>query len=450
MLKGRNDPCPCGSGKKYKKCCLSKAYVEKGEGKEDAVREKVVQDLLKFFNENFADSLLDARDIFWSDFVPEKHLDDETLPLADINFWEWVVHDYLIDEEDEKTLIDLYMESGSKISIDEHRVLTMMKNAVISLYEVQEVFPEKGLLLKDLLLGGEYDVREKAATRSVRKWDIFATRLLYVDGIYIMSGAVYPYHLKQKEWILKDIHSTFKDYKEDFPDDAMDVFLKTNSDLFNYNWYYPIQNPPQLNLATTSGEPMLFSKAIFEMKDKQAVIIGLQKKKEFKQDKYGFIWFDKRNEDGGATILGNIEMKDDKLILTCNSKKRLEKGKKLILKNMSDMVAHKLDTFQDPIEAIKELKDSPPDATADDVPLEIRQEIYTKFMQGHSKEWLNKKIPALDGKTPTQAVTTEEGRRKVVELLKSFENIQEHNKKDGEPCYDLSWMWERLGLEREI
>ena len=22
---GRNDPCPCGSGKKYKKCCLGKA-----------------------------------------------------------------------------------------------------------------------------------------------------------------------------------------------------------------------------------------------------------------------------------------------------------------------------------------------------------------------------------------------------------------------------------------
>jgi hypothetical protein len=21
---GRNDPCPCGSGKKFKKCCLSK------------------------------------------------------------------------------------------------------------------------------------------------------------------------------------------------------------------------------------------------------------------------------------------------------------------------------------------------------------------------------------------------------------------------------------------
>jgi len=40
----------------------------------------------------------------------------------------------------------------------------MMKNSALSLYEVQEVFPEKGLLLKDLIRGGQYDVREKAAT----------------------------------------------------------------------------------------------------------------------------------------------------------------------------------------------------------------------------------------------------------------------------------------------
>lgn len=27
---GRNDPCPCGSGKKYKKCCWSKEQAKKG------------------------------------------------------------------------------------------------------------------------------------------------------------------------------------------------------------------------------------------------------------------------------------------------------------------------------------------------------------------------------------------------------------------------------------
>ncbi|RJQ54880.1 MAG: hypothetical protein C4530_16565 [Desulfobacteraceae bacterium] len=27
---GRNDPCPCGSGKKYKRCCLNKAALLSG------------------------------------------------------------------------------------------------------------------------------------------------------------------------------------------------------------------------------------------------------------------------------------------------------------------------------------------------------------------------------------------------------------------------------------
>lgn len=39
---GRNDPCPCGSGKKFKKCCESRMIgkkfmaqkIEKNEGKE--------------------------------------------------------------------------------------------------------------------------------------------------------------------------------------------------------------------------------------------------------------------------------------------------------------------------------------------------------------------------------------------------------------------------------
>ncbi len=31
MKTGRNDPCPCGSGKKYKHCCLSPASVANDE-----------------------------------------------------------------------------------------------------------------------------------------------------------------------------------------------------------------------------------------------------------------------------------------------------------------------------------------------------------------------------------------------------------------------------------
>lgn len=35
---GRNDPCPCGSGKKYKKCCLSKDKEQKKESMQSTKR----------------------------------------------------------------------------------------------------------------------------------------------------------------------------------------------------------------------------------------------------------------------------------------------------------------------------------------------------------------------------------------------------------------------------
>ena len=110
---------------------------------------------------------------------------------------------------------------------------------------------------------------------------------------------------------------------------------------------------------------------------------------------------------------------------------------------------HKADTFQDPIQAAKSLKDSPPKELENEIPMEIQQQMYTQFMQKHSEKWLNEKIPALDGKNPVQAVKTEEGKKKVAELLKSFENSEEHNKRKGRPFYDLSWMWDSLGLVRE-
>ena len=43
---GRNDPCPCGSGKKYKKCCLAKTFVQ--VGKEESIRERLVDNPLEF------------------------------------------------------------------------------------------------------------------------------------------------------------------------------------------------------------------------------------------------------------------------------------------------------------------------------------------------------------------------------------------------------------------
>lgn len=445
----RDDPCPCGSGKKYKRCCLPESYSEASE--ERSLNSKLIKKILDFAKRRFNSRLDDAFDYYWSDFDPEEKLDDGIIPFAMINYHEWLTYDWIPDIEDGRTVIEHFLEKSKRLTPAELRVLNVMKNALISLYEVQEVFPEKGLLLKDLLMGGEYDVKETAATRSLRRWDIFATRLLYLDGKYIMSGCVYPYDTRQKEAIVKAIKRWLGKYKKDFPGATFSNFLKAESDLFNFLWYDIIRNPRLPQLITTTGEPLLWSEAVFAINDRAAVIEGLKTIKEFRQEDDEFMWYAACDKYGSVTVLGRIFIKGKNLILECNSKERLERGKITILSHISHLVKHLLDTFQDPYQAMKSHKDLSKEIADIDTPAELQQEqeIYTRLMKRYSEEWLEKEIPALGGKTPLEAVKTKKGREKVIELLKSFENKEEHNKRSGRPYYDLTWMWERLGLERE-
>jgi len=55
---GRNDPCPCGSGRKYKKCCLAETLVQ--VGKEEPIRKLPVDDLLEFHNTDTFQDLTEA------------------------------------------------------------------------------------------------------------------------------------------------------------------------------------------------------------------------------------------------------------------------------------------------------------------------------------------------------------------------------------------------------
>ena len=303
-------------------------------------------------------------------------------------------------------------------------------------------------MLKDLIRGGQYNVSEKAATRHLAKWDVLATRLLQVDGQYVMSGAAYPYPIKVKDEILEDILSTYKRYRKKDPDVGMDVFLKANGERFNYYWYDLIRNPPKVKLMTTDGEPMVISKAYYEFEDKGPVVEAMRNIEGFEEEGDEFIWVGKRAKDSDATLFGRLLFDRKTLILECNSKERLKKGKEIIKKHISGAM-HKVDSYEDIYQHLDALKEKPAAKPSGDIPFEVRQQLYTRFMEKHCREWLAEKIPALEGKTPKQAIRSKKGKEQVKGLLKSFENMEEHNKKAGEPYYDLSWMWDELGIERE-
>ncbi|MHB8282309.1 MAG: SEC-C metal-binding domain-containing protein [bacterium] len=462
MKVGRNDPCPCGSGKKYKKCCLSKTYAS--IGRELTIQNKLIKDLIEFYHKNYMETIEDAKSLLWGDFKPEDYLkEDYEIERANINFIEYLVYDFIVDYKNDKTVIDKYLETcnnagshrnlNNSLSLEETGILTAMKNSFISLFEVKEVFKGEGLLLKDILTNKEYDVKEKSATESLVKWDILATRLAYLDEQYIMSGSGYFYPLIKKEEILNKISLDYKDYKTICPNAPITEYLKKNSEIFNSFWYSLYSNPTPANLRNTDGEQILFSKAIFDIKDKSAVINRLKSIKDFKYDEENdvFVWVDETpGRKVPSTNKGTLQIKNDKLTIECNSKERISAAKIMILENLSDFLVHKADVFQSLEKAISEFNEKNEGSQKqpeNEIPIEIQQEFINKFLTDHYEKWLNEKIPALNGKTPLEAIKTKKGRHQVIEILKFNENIEEKNKEKGKPYYDFSWLRKRLGLE---
>ncbi|GGE32144.1 hypothetical protein GCM10011391_08480 [Pullulanibacillus camelliae] len=81
---GRNDPCPCGSGKKYKKCCMNK--LESVEKEQEKILfqeyERVLVDIFNYAQTKYEDELSQPlNDFFQTINVDDKFVEDQTIFL---------------------------------------------------------------------------------------------------------------------------------------------------------------------------------------------------------------------------------------------------------------------------------------------------------------------------------------------------------------------------------
>jgi uncharacterized protein len=74
---GRNDPCPCGSGKKYKKCCEKKT-----ETLNTIIQQEILDlqaDIVRFAYANYAEELQKIK----TERLPELKAERETVEAFD-------------------------------------------------------------------------------------------------------------------------------------------------------------------------------------------------------------------------------------------------------------------------------------------------------------------------------------------------------------------------------
>ena len=203
--------------------------------KKQSIKRCLMNDVLAFATKNYSEKRDDAIDQFWGDFDPEDYLKGDILKMTEINFWEWVIFDWR-PLKNKKSTIDNYIKAKTNLPQNEISILQLMNEAVISFYEVQEIYPDKGLLLKDLIIDGEYKISEKAFAHGFTKGAVLAVRILQISGKNILSGCLYSYQSVHKENILGMIKEDYQDKKIKHPRLTIKRYLKENSAIFNHYW----------------------------------------------------------------------------------------------------------------------------------------------------------------------------------------------------------------------
>jgi len=209
---GRNDPCPCGSGKKYKKCCLAK---EEAAAAEVRGEQSAITTALDWLDQHYPDAAGAAVSRgFLGDPGDKRRVALETLPpqvgqAIRMNVGEWLLLDaeLSIDGQSRRALELVLGPDGPNLTDSGRERLLEFAEQPLRLYEVRQVKKKEGLLLLDLIHPetGPVWVQEKNATGFVWTWDIFAARLDRKGDNRVLTGAVYAMERDQALACLAEI-----------------------------------------------------------------------------------------------------------------------------------------------------------------------------------------------------------------------------------------------------
>ena len=446
---GRNDPCPCGSGRKYKQCCLLKA-AQAVSAREylpaerisaiDAVREVISR--AEFASEVEA---AEAAFVACMDALPDPE-DPDVIEDSSPFFQAWLMFDFELRPG--RTAVDLCLvRQSSRLRSGERRYLELVHEATLRPYEVAAVRPGEGMDLVDLWTGDRVQVRERAASQQIVPWIVLGARVMPgEDGVPVIEGPIYPYPQTLREPILKELKREHRRQKRANPDIGERDFFRATALAFHVLWLEQVRARPMPRMVTPERDPIVFARVVFDVHDGAALRAALEACKELhRQDADSYVWLG-RARKGTRRSLGTIILHGERLVFEALSRPRAKRGRAMIEALAGPAATYRATSFEGVEQAMAREAERPRRAPAAEIPAEIQAEVIGKFLEQHYSGWLDHPLPALDGRTPREAAKLKSGRAKVISLLKHMESMAEHDRREGRPAYDFGWMWAELGL----
>lgn len=448
MRVGRNELCPCGSGKKSKKCCLADGAIGYSRAERASARSK----LLEYTEEHLGAEDDLALDEFWAPLedLEGEELDEHFTAMSEQILDDWFMFDRPL--ETGETVIERFLTAqGSRLTRGERAHLQAFKTSTVRLYEVEELSPGESLTLVDLMEGGRLTVQEKLGSRSLHRSDWIATRVVVpgASGKPELEGLL-EIAMFSREGLRQALTKARAAYLAAHPGSSVEPFYRTMPPHIHDVWARSILDPIVPRLANTDGEEMVVTRLQFEVLERQALIEALDASELERREGDSWGWAGK-NVKGELVSLGLAKLSSAMLELEVNSVARGTRGRALIERLAGAAVRHRATTHEDMQrlvrESLKSGKASEPRETG--ISPELQEALVLDHLAKHYREWLDIPVPALDDITPRAAATRPAMRQRLIELLRGLDGLYQRALEDNAPAYDASWMWDELGLTDE-
>ena len=436
---GRNDPCPCGSGKKYKKCHM-RQHQQKDETSQaewNDISQGLTEKLLSYLNRpRFDEDYFTALELFFPDKAEQEN--PMLAQHEEIAFYDYLVTQHRLRSTG-RNLMEHYLEEHeTDLSSNERTLLRNRLASRYGLYEVQSVTPGEGMVLKDLFRNDEIEIHEESGSQQLHRWDVFGANLYKIGDQYQISGHIAFIPRDTADRIQGALLQEFRRYKEQGGELDLYGFLKDRAYLVDRWVREKGQAPP--TIVNKDGDEMVWCIAHYRILDRDAVLNHFSEEPMFDgpypEDAEEVVTWQLRDyvaEELGHTqaeiaepfsIFGTLWLEESQLTLEVNSEFRLEVARDYLEDWLGDCLEFQEAITKDYDELIREqgIEDAPPpmdfaDAETDEEVQALLDQYLEDYYYG---EWVYEPIPALDGLTPIEAYT--EAPDKLDELLKTLEN----------------------------
>ncbi len=199
----RNAPCPCGSGKKYKQCCLRR---HEDEAARQRHRYQGLEAALDWVEQRhpkeYEAAVVEGYFASFGDEEQERiaHLGAREQEMIDLNVGEWLLADGTLELEEggekvERRVADLVLGAeGATLTADQRALIEALRDEPLRLYERVDDAPGATLTLRDALEPSEsLTLADPDLSDAFEPGEYLGLRLITSDGVRESSGAVYGF-----------------------------------------------------------------------------------------------------------------------------------------------------------------------------------------------------------------------------------------------------------------